>query len=178
MVRVGILFTAACALLLCASPAHAGSDETSSSGKQDLFRRGSVELEAGAGIGATSSETYLLLLLGGNYYLLDGLSIGAAGEAWLGAQPEIGDVSPQVRYVFLDSPWRFKPYAGTFYRRTFFNHGYSPENSAGARAGLVFPLGARAYLTGGLASESFFGGANSYFTGAEVYPEIGLAFAF
>jgi len=143
----------------------------------DLFRQGRVELEAGAGIGATNSATYLLLLLGGDYYLLDGLSIGAAGEAWVGAQPEIGDVSPQVRYVFLNAPWRFKPYVGTFYRRTFFNRAYSPTNSAGARAGLVFPFSSRAYLTGGLVYESYFGGANGYLNGAELYPEIGLAFA-
>ena len=178
MAKAGFLLTAACALLFRACPAHAGPDETSSSGAGDLFRRGRVELEAGAGIGTSTSATYLLLLLGGDYYLVDGLSVGAAGEAWLGAQPQIGDVSPQIRYVFFNSPWRFKPYVGAFYRRTFFNHDYSPMNSAGGRAGLVFPFSARAYLTGGLVYESYFGcGANSYSSCNELYPEIGFVFA-
>ena len=51
-------------------------------------------------------------------------------------------------------------------------------DSAGARAGLVFPFNSRAYLTGGLVYESYFGcGANSVLSCNELYPEIGFVFA-
>jgi|GEM_PF-1512349 len=144
-----------------------------------LFQAGRVELDAGAGLGVFNSNEYLLLLLGGGYYVADGLSAGVTGEAWVGSSPSIGDVSPQVRYVFLDSPWRLKPYVGTFYRRTFYDH-YDPAiNSAGARAGLVFPLTDRAYATGGLVYEHYFSCQTSVYSSCDqVYPEIGVAFSF
>ncbi len=144
-----------------------------------LFQKGRVELDAGGGLGVLNSNEYLLLQLGGAYYLADGLSAGAVGEAWLGSSPSFGDLSPQVRYVYLASPWRFKPYVGAFYRRTFYDHIYSPINSSGARAGLVFPLSARAYATGGLVFEHYFSCQSSIYSSCDqVYPEIGLAFSF
>jgi hypothetical protein len=156
-----------------------GADSSGAADALDSFRQGRVELDAGAGLGVFNSNEYLLLLLGGNYYLEDGLSAGLTGEAWLGSSPSIGDVSPQARYVFLDCPWRFKPYVGAFYRRTFYDRLDPPINSAGTRAGLVFPLNSRAYATGGLVYEHYFSCQTSMYSSCDqVYPEIGLAFSF
>jgi hypothetical protein len=144
-----------------------------------LFQRGVVEFSAGGGYGAYNSESYLLLALGGGYYLRDGLSAGLTGEAWLGSRPQIFDASPYLRYVFLDSAWHYKPYAGIFYRRTGYTHLSPPIDSAGARAGLVFPLSPRAYLTGGLVLEHDFN--TSAYVGSDrdmLYPEINLEFSF
>ena len=167
----------AAAALSVAARADSGSDDASDS--RDLFRKGRLEADVGAGLGVFNNNEYLLLLLGGGYYLRDGLSVGASFETWTGSQPEIGDVSSQVRYVFLDMPWRFKPYAGAFYRRTFYNHVDPPLDSGGVRGGLVFPLNARAYLTGGLVFEHYSHDVtNNDATRDEVYPEIGLSFSF
>ena len=164
--------------LLLLLPALGARAQTDAPGFPDLFRQGRVELDAGAGLGALGGRDYLLLLLGAGYYVRDGLSVGATGEAWLGSQPQLGDVSPALRYVFLGSSWNCKPYLGAFYRRTFFNHAQSPLDSSGTRAGLVFPLNGRAYLTGGLVYEHYFSCAGSIFANCDqVYPEIGLAFA-
>ena len=144
-----------------------------------LFQRGRVELSAGGGYGVYNSESYLLLALGGGYYVLDGLSVGVVGEAWLGSQPQIFDVSPQARYIFLDSSWRYKPYVGVFYRRTAYNHLYSPLDSAGGRAGIVYPFTKQAYLTGDLAYEHYFNCSTNVNPQCDiVYPEIGLEFSF
>jgi hypothetical protein len=177
--RTKLLAAAAALLLAGAAPARADDDAASAPETSDLFRAGRVELDAGAGLGVFNSDEYLLLLLGGSYYLRDGLSAGVTGEAWLGSSPSIGDVSPQARYIFLDSPWRFKPYVGTFYRRTFYDRLDPPINSMGARAGLVFPLSPRAYATGGLVYEHYFSCQTSVYSSCDqVYPEIGLAFSF
>jgi hypothetical protein len=173
---------AASALLPAVPRAARADDADADAGGPDvrpLFRQGRLELDAGGGLGVFNSEEYLLLLLGGGYYLRDGLSAGVTGEAWLGSSPSIGDVSPQVRYVFLDSPWRLKPYVGAFYRRTFFDHFQPPINSAGARAGLVLPLTRRAYATGGLVYEHYFSCDTDFYSSCDqVYPEIGVAFTF
>jgi hypothetical protein len=162
--------------------ATARADEDSDGGRTDvsrLFRRGVVEFSAGGGYGVYNSNSYWLLALGGGYYLRDGLSAGLTGEAWLGSRPQIFDGSPYLRYVFLDSAWRYKPYAGVFYRRTGYTHLSPPIDSAGARAGLVFPLSPRAYLTGGLVLEHDFN--TSTFVGSDrdsLDPEINLEFSF
>ena len=114
-------FILACALL---AGGEARADGQTGGGALDispLFQRGRFELSAGGGYGVGGNQSYLVLALGAGYYLRDGLSAGLESEAWLGSQPQIYDVSPQLRYVFLRSSWRYKPYAGVFYRRTFYN---------------------------------------------------------
>jgi hypothetical protein len=177
LARKSLLLVLASAALAVAARADSGSDDEPD--VRNLFREGRIELDAGAGLGVFNDNEYLLLLVGGGYYLRDGLSVGASVETWTGSQPEIGDVSPQVRYVFLGAPWRFKPYAGAFYRRTFYDHVDPPLDSGGVRGGLVFPLNDRAYLTGGLVYEHYAHDVtNSDSTRDEVYPEFGLAFSF
>jgi hypothetical protein len=144
-----------------------------------LFQRGRVELLAGGGYGVDADRSYLILELGGGYYFRDGLSAGVTGEAWLGSRPQIYNLSPYARFVFLDSSWRYKPYAGVFYRRTSYASMSAPVDSAGLRGGLVFPLTGRAYLTAGLAYERGFRAATNVRTSRDaLYPEIGLEFSF
>ena len=172
-------FLLACTLLTAAA---ARAEDPAVSGAPDitaLFQRGRVELLAGGGYGVDNSRSYLILALGGGYFFRDGLSAGVNGEAWLGSRPQIYNASPYVRYVFLDSSWRYKPYAGLFYRRTTYASLSSPVDSAGARAGFVVPLSNRAYLTAGLAYERDFQAATNVTSTRDfVYPELGLQFSF
>lgn len=144
-----------------------------------LFQRGRIELLAGGGYGLDNDRSYLILALGGGYYVRDGLSLGVVGESWLGSRPQIYNLSPYARFVFLDSTWRYKPYAGVFYRRTSYASLSGPIDSAGLRGGLVFPLSGRAYLTGGLAFEHRFQDATNVTLDRDLlYPELGLQFTF
>jgi hypothetical protein len=174
---VGIVM--ACALL---ASGRAGAEGEVRSGGPDisyLFQRGRIDINAGGGYGLYNNTSYLILALGGGYYVLDGLSLGLTGEAWVGSTPQIFDVSPAARYVFLDSPWTYKPFVGAFYRRTGYSNRYSPVDSVGARAGLVFPLTRQAYLTGDLAYEHYFACSSNINTQCDsVYPEVGLEFSF
>jgi hypothetical protein len=168
----------ACALL-GAVPARAADDKGPAADIRPLFQRGRIELIAGGGYGVDDNRSYLILALGGGYYFRDGLSAGLTGEAWLGSRPQIYNASPYVRYVFLDSSWRYKPYAGVFYRRTSYASLSAPLDSAGVRGGLVLPLSGRAYLTGGLAFEHDFQSATNVASSRDaLYPEIGLEFTF
>lgn len=169
-------------LLTCALLPGAAARAAERSGPPDisaLFQRGRVEALLGGGYGVYDSRGYLILQLGGGYYLRDGLSAGLTGEGWLGSRPQIYDVSPYVRFVFLDSTWRYKPYAGAFYRRTSYSSLSGPVDSAGVRGGFIFPLNKRAYLTAGLAFEHDFQSAVNVTASRDaIYPEIGLEFTF
>lgn len=170
--------TAALALLLLAAAPLARAQDPAPD-VAPLFSRGRVELLAGGGYGVDNDRSYLILALGGGYYLRDGLSAGVTGEAWLGSRPQIYNLSPYARYVFLDSAWRYKPYAGAFYRRTSYASLSGPVDSAGLRGGFVFPLSGRAYLTAGLAYEHRFQDAVNVTLDRDlVYPEFGLQFSF
>ena len=165
-------------ILMIGGPA--GAEEGKASAEiAPLFQQGRAELSAGAGYGVDATRSYFILALGGGYYFRDGLSAGATGEAWLGSRPQIYNLSPYARYVFLNSPWRYKPYAGVFYRRTSYASLSAPVDSAGFRGGLVFPLSGRAYLTGGLAYEHDFQSAANVASNRDaLYPEFGLEFTF
>lgn len=165
---------AACLAFLAAAPLAAEPADVSA-----LFRRGRAEALVGAGYGAFRDHGYLVGALGADYYVRDGLGVGAVGEAWTGSKPQVYGVSPQVRYVFLDSSWTYKPYAGAFYRRTAYSSGIRPLDSGGARAGVVFPAGERAYLAAGLVYEGYFRCDRSVYSSCgNVYPELNLAFGF
>jgi hypothetical protein len=152
------------------------SDEPNAAG---LFSRGRTELTVGGGYGTFDNNGYLLLLLGGNYYLRDGVSAGLTTEAWLGSQPQVYDVSPQIRDVLLNVPWTYKPYVGIFYRRTAYSRTFKPLDSIGGRAGLVFPLNSRSYVTAGLAYEHYSACSTAVYSSCDgTYPEVGLAFGF
>ncbi|HXT01301.1 MAG TPA: hypothetical protein VN915_11540 [Elusimicrobiota bacterium] len=169
--------TILCAALLLASGLARAQD--SAADIAPLFQRGRVEVLAGGGYGLDDDRSYLILALGGGYYLRDGLSAGVTGEAWLGSRPQIYNMSPYARCVFLDSPWHYKPYAGVFYRRTSYASLSGPIDSMGLRGGLVFPLSGRAYLTGGLAFEHRFQDSPNVNLDRDlIYPELGLEFTF
>lgn len=163
-------------IMLAVRPALAEDDATD---LRPLFRQGAVELSVGGGYGTFNDRGYLVVLLGGAYYLRDGLSAGATGEAWTGSHPQVYSVSPQVRYVCLDSTWRYKPYLGAFYRRTAYSRGLEPLDSGGARAGLVVPLSARAYLAAGAVYEHYFRCDRGVYSSCDsLYPELDLSFTF
>ncbi|MDE2491620.1 MAG: hypothetical protein KGM24_12305, partial [Elusimicrobia bacterium] len=163
----------ALAALLAASAAAASAAPDA----RPLFARGRIQWAAGGGYGAYGPRDYAVLALQGDWFLRDGLSAGLSGEAWLGSNPQVYDLSPQVREVFLDAPWAEKPFVGAFYRRTAFSRGDAPEDSGGARAGVVIPLSARAYASVDLAYERYSRCDPRLFSRCDlVYPEVAIAF--
>ena len=99
------------------------------------FEKGSWSMSLGAGSGRMFSNDYLIVGLGVGYYLLNGLEIGIDGEAWLGDDPDIYKLSPQVKYV-LPTRSKIRPYVGTFYRHIFIDH-YDDLDSIGGRGGFT-----------------------------------------
>ena len=143
-----------------------------------LFAQGRTRLSLAGGYGSFNDRNYVVVGLGGGYYFFDGLEVGVNGEAWLGSKPHLYDISPQVTYTLL-SIASFHPYVGGFYKRTFYDAGYTDINSAGGRAGIVAPLNAHAYATAGLVYEQLFKCDSSLYSHCtQVYPEFGISFTY
>ena len=145
--------------------------------RADSFDAGSLRFSLVAGSGRSFNENYVVLGLGVGYFVLDGLEVGIDGEAWLGGDPDIYKLSPQVKYV-LPLQSKFRPYAGAFYRRTFID-GFDDQNSAGGRGGVYFISSNNMYFGAGVVYETYLDCDNSiYSTCDDFYPEVTLAFSF
>ena len=117
------------------------------------FGKDSTQFAITAGSGHAFDESYLVLGLGVNYYVIDGLSVGLSFESWSGADPSMYKITPSVQYVFYQVP-RLKPYVGGFYRRTNID-GLPDIDSLGARAGVYLTAGRNAYIGIGAVYESY-----------------------
>lgn len=138
-----VLAVAACAFTLpAAAQTVAGA-----------FSKGSTHFIVSGGTGYAFDETYFVLGLGANYYLMDGLSAGLQLESWSGSSPGMTKITPSLQYVFHKVP-HVKPYLGAFYRRTYFDN--LPDlDSAGGRAGAYFQAGRNMFIGAGVVYESY-----------------------
>jgi len=142
-----------------------------------LFKQGRIQGSLTAGYGEFHDNNYFIAGLGGGYFVANGLETDVNADAWLGSRPQIYDVSPQIRYIFLHL-FDWKPYIGALYRRTFYTHTFPAIDSAGARAGFVYPVSPNAYLNVGAVYEHYFNCDTGAYTRCDqVYPELGVAFS-
>jgi hypothetical protein len=164
------------AALLAAIAAAALAPAAASQTLAGAFSQGRTHFFVGGGSGQAFSETYFVWSIGASYYLLDGLSVGLAYEAWTGADPDMYKITPSVQYVFHQVP--LKPYLGAFYRRTSIDD--LPDlDSVGGRAGVYFQAGRNAYLGIGGVYESYLDCSKSVYRSCDsTYAELSLTFAF
>jgi hypothetical protein len=106
-----------------------------------------------AGTGYAFDESYLVVGLGANYYVVDGLNLGLHWEYWTGSDPKMSKLTPSIQYVFHQmNP--VKPYVGAFYRRTYLER-LEDLDSWGARAGVYLQAGRNSYIGAGVVYESY-----------------------
>jgi hypothetical protein len=146
--------------------------------EKSLFGQGRTHASVTGGYASFNNKDYFVLGLGAGYNLLDGLEAGMGGEVWTGSKPNIYTVSPQLNY-FLPLDFQWKPYLGGFYKKTFYQTDFKNLDSAGARAGLAFPLATHAYATAGIVYEKFLNCDSSIYTScSQTYPEFGIALSY
>lgn len=139
------------------------------------FLQGNKLLSINSGIGRSLDTEYLVFGLGFGYYVADGLELGLDFDLWLGNNPLIYKVEPEVRYVFrqLDT---FVPYLGVFYQQNFIE-GMDSRGALGFRAGLYTPIGDN-FILGYGASFSSLGDCDENIYGSCSSEQIELTFSF
>jgi hypothetical protein len=141
------------------------------------FGKGKTQIAITGGSGYAFDESYLVLGLGVNYYLMDGLNVGLFLESWSGASPSMYNVTPSVQYVFYQVPV-VKPYVGGFVRRSYID-GLPDIDSAGARAGVYIASGRNAFIGIGAVYESYIDCNKAIYVSCDdTYPELSLTFTF
>lgn len=140
------------------------------------FDQGRIRVSLALGWAATRSTNWLIIGVGGGYYILNGLELGADAAFLLGGNPFIATLTPGVRYTFNQVPI-LKPYVGTFYRHYFIADNYSDSDSLGARLGVNFMTGTFSYVGIGAVYEHFLDDS-LYENPDQFYPELAFSFAF
>jgi len=152
---------------------HAASLGASAS----VFDTNRVRGTLNASTTSSGGKTYTVVGGGVGYFPLTGLEIGVDGEMWLGADPSVYKVSPGVRYV-LQGLGTFYPYAGGFYRRTFYE-GLDDLDSYGARYGVYMPIGPNTYAgVGGVYEKRLDCDKTVYDDCVSSYPEVSVSVSF
>ena len=130
-------------LLAAAAPASAQS-----------FEHGTSSLAVMLGAGQQLQRNYTLISGRAGYYFVDDVEASVALDAWIGNDPKIYKLIPELRYVY-SAPRAVKPYVAGFVARSFYEGSVADTSSYGARVGAYFPLNRRSFLGLGLVHERF-----------------------
>ena len=142
----------------------------------DPFDRASIRTSVVLGWGEAYQNDYLILGLGAGYFVANGLELGLDVEGWLGSDPSVYKITPQVRYV-IPTEGRVRPYLGAFYRRTIVSS-LSDFDSAGGKVGLYSFTSPRTYIGVGAVIEYLLSSGDAYSDDYVIYPEFVFAVAF
>ncbi|MGM0577377.1 MAG: hypothetical protein ACQEXJ_16755 [Myxococcota bacterium] len=166
-----------CAALLLALAGEARAEDRGAG----PFSQGRVRISATIGSTGGFGADYIAIGVGGGYFVVDGLEAGLDAEVWVGDDPTVGRLGPQVRYVLHFVPV-VKPYVGGFYKHWFVED--VPEvpglgedlDSLGVRGGFYYVL-ERVFVGGGVAYERFTD-CPAFGDCSDIYPEFALSFTF
>jgi hypothetical protein len=165
------LITVLAFLLFAAMPASVSDTQAAP------FEKGSRRLSITAGSGRSFNNSYTIIGLGAGYYVIKGLELGLDGEVWLGSDPDMYKVSPQVRYV-VPMQSKLRPYGGVFYRHVFID-GFDDQNALGARGGVYYTPDTNWFMGVGAVYESYLDCDDTIYESCdEIYPEITFSLSF
>ena len=142
----------------------------------EMFTQGAKRFSVLLGRGQAYGDNYTIL--GGfGYYVYDGLELAINWDTWLGGDPDINQITPEVRYVFRTRS-AIDPYVGALYRWTSVS-GFDDETAYGFRAGVYIKAGRRSYIGIGAAYiETTSCDERVYVSCSDTYPEFSYAIAF
>ena len=142
----------------------------------DVFEKGNTSIGIVAGTSYYYGEQYAVLGVSADYYLVDGLSIGAGYRGWFGGNPRLNQLTIGSSY-YIPLSRKFHPYIGGFVRETFVSNDKNYE-SYGARGGLAIAMSPNSYMSFGYAYEEYGNCSDFLDNCSSSYPELVFSLAF
>ena len=150
---------------------------TGSPRAEGVFDQGNISGTFTLGRGEALGNTYTTLGAGVGYMVAEGLMAGISGELWMGDDPNIQKITPEIRYTFTRTN-KVKPYVGGFFTRTFYD-GYDDTNSWGARGGIYIPFSPKVAMNFGVVYEQVMDCDEAVYRDcSQFYPEAGVLVSF
>lgn len=142
----------------------------------DFFEKGRSSVGVVLGAGSSNSESYTVIGVSGDYFIVDGLSIGGGYRGWFGSDPVLNQLTFSSNY-YIPLHHKFRPYVGAFVRETFVKNEDDYE-SYGARAGVSMAVSKNAYASFGWVGERFSNCDSDSYECTNSYPEVVFSLAF
>ena len=146
----------------------------------EMFKESDLGIGLAIGSGsitiAQETQTYALLGLSAEYFVVDNFSVGLGILSWIGETPTLHQFTLPVNY-YIPISGKFRPYAGAFLRETLVSEGFDNYSSYGAKLGVAYTLSKKAYIAFALVNEQYEDN-NLYSQTSSSYPEITFAFSF
>jgi len=142
----------------------------------DFFEKGRSSVGIVLGAGSSNSESYTVIGVSGDYFILNGLSVGAGYRGWFGVDPVLNQLTFTSSY-YIPIHYKFRPYIGAFLRETFVKSEDDYE-SYGARAGVSMAVSKNAYASFGWVAERFSDCDSDTYECTNSYPEVMFSLAF
>ena len=141
----------------------------------EMFDEGSSNLGVSIGAGTSLGETYTLLGVNANYFVIDNLNIGIAYRGWFGGTPTQNELSLATNY-FVPLHAKFRPYIGAFAKKVFISNMRDIE-SVGARGGVAVVMSKNSFVSVGYAYEQYLNCPDA-FECSNSYPEVVFSLSF
>jgi len=143
----------------------------------DFFEKGNSSVGVVLGAGSSNGESYSVVGISGDYFVLNGLSIGVGYRGWFGIDPTLNQLTVSTNY-YIPLAKKFHPYIGGFVRETFVS-GYEDYESYGARGGLAVTMSKNSYMSFGYVYEEYGNCEERVFSDcSSSYPELVFSLSF
>ena len=143
----------------------------------DFFVKGNSSVGVVLGAGSSNNESYTVAGINADYFISDGLSIGAGYRGWFGIDPTVNQLTVSSNY-YLPIAKKFHPYIGGFIRETFVS-GTQDYESYGARGGLAVTMSKNSYMSFGYIYEKYGNCTETAFREcSNSYPELVFSLSF
>jgi len=141
----------------------------------DIFDKGRSNVGLSLGAGTSFGETYTIVGVNANYFVMDNLNVGISYRGWFGATPTQNELSLLTNY-FIPVNEKFRPYVGAFVKKLFVSDMRDFE-SLGARGGVAMLMSKNSFVSVGYAYEQYFNCPDS-FECSNSYPEVIFSLSF
>lgn len=141
----------------------------------ELFDKGKIAFGVVAGAGSINGDGYFVAGVSGDYFVMNGLSIGIGYRGWFGAAPTEHQITLSSNY-YLSLNNQYHPYVGVFARETFLDD--FDYTSYGGRVGLAMRMSSTSYVSVGYAFEESSNCPFRFDDCSDSYPEFVFSLAF
>ena len=148
-----------------------------SAAEADIFEKGNSAFGVALGSETTRGTNYMILGLNGDYFLMNGLSVGLGYHGWFGGDDLQNQFTLNSSY-YLPLHKKFRPYIGAFGRQTVIENS-EDRTSYGGRAGLAVAMTPKTFISLGWAYEEYTSCEEGIFEECSTsYPEIVFSLSF
>jgi outer membrane protein W len=142
---------------------------------EGVFSVGNKSFGFTLGSSSNFNESYTVVGVNVNYFIVDNLSVGTEYKGFFGASPSIHQITVPVTYHLPLENMTYKPYIGAFFNQTFLEKPLNNYNIYGGRVGLSIQTSINSFISLGWVQEF---GNNGNSIKNQGYPEMsgGLSF--